>query len=532
MRSFVFLSLAAVASAADFVYPIGLVGTPGLATLTPKCAQNATGSDNDCPAQLPSGNVLIPAYHQAISEANPDKDSTADSNALAINFYRDRTELRSLAIIPDFPKSAEGKQCIFHLFSNGGTAETELIFDRIAVWSLKPGKVANLETTWNTRPERDQKVAVFAHVDPLDKSRPQPFTKYEWPGIEGSAHPLTKSFDCPKGGSHVAWEVALDVDLSALNPPIEGFGIINLGGINGLGIEVLDLKQAGYVGYVAPSSTTSFSASSPSATSAFVNGFKYPTDRELEFIPGTDRVSITPDDCVNDITLTRCVTKLASGNIIVPAYHQAIIESQPDTDSTASNNGVQIGIYQDKTEQRTIAIIPSFPSSGEGKQCSFHFITNGGANLASDAVPSVALWSLKSTKNANLEATWNTRPERDQKVAVWDLPRPYVNQNSKFDHVAIEGPAFPLSKTFDCPKPGSLVAWELAINVDKEQFIKDGRNTDRLFAGGMLGLHIEIIGAKQNAYGQVATLSIAAPSGHPFYRYFCSPPCFLCDNDW
>lgn len=238
----------------------------------------------------------------------------------------------------------------------------------------------------------------------------------------------------------------------------------------------------------------------------------------LTFIPGTDKVATTPSDCLKNPNFTPCPAKLDSGNIIVPAFHQVIDESQPDKDATASSNGVNLGFtVPDAKELRTLAIIPDFPKSGEGKQCQFHFISDQGSNLASTSVPKIAVWSLKPGKIANLETTFNTRPERNVKVAAFDLqanPKKLGTSTPKLDHTGVDGAAFPLTKTFDCPKPGTHIAWELAIDVDKQQFLatKDIKTLDRLFVGGMNGLGVEIVGVKQTAYGTNGT-STTTPSG-------------------
>lgn len=234
------------------------------------------------------------------------------------------------------------------------------------------------------------------------------------------------------------------------------------------------------------------------AAVASAQNFKVPN---LHFTPGTDKV-LDPE-CITTPEGNDCPAKLPSGNIIVHAWHQVIDESTPDKDVNAASNAASVGAhFKTLKEVRTLAIFPGFPESGKGKQCKMHFFTNNGANPAYQYVSKLAVWSLKPGKNSNMETVWHNKPDRASKVALFDYAAP-ANKDvpGKFDHISIEGPAYPSDKTFPCPTPGQHIAWELSMDTPKSTW--NDSTPDRMFAGGQNGFAIEIMDAKQTAYGPV-----------------------------
>jgi hypothetical protein len=213
-------------------------------TLPSGCATNP--GQNFCPAKLPSGNALLTSRNIALHQTRGKGDGQNNA-ARAGWFFRPNDGLieeTTLALF-NFPSGHTDKQCRFQFVSDEGddVRGAPLWPNVFNVWQLKPlTGVVGVDTTYFNKPTRDMVVATFsANQDRAGDSKVVKTEggKYLHEFVYGPAQgTLSKNttFPCPEGG-RVAYEIAGAIKADGENP-------FNIGGHDGLGIEIIGLKSA------------------------------------------------------------------------------------------------------------------------------------------------------------------------------------------------------------------------------------------------------------------------------------------------
>ncbi|RPB05503.1 hypothetical protein L873DRAFT_1797887 [Choiromyces venosus 120613-1] len=215
--------------------PPALDFTPGIKVPT-DCFDAPGGPE--CPAQLPSGNLLVTAKHLLLDEAKPNEESSLGSNTLQVNIVNqgDKWLEQTTLSLFDFPTGYEDKRCIFHFIHQGGNTT---VSDLYSVWELEGnGTTVTEKTTWASRPKRVKVLGLFDTKE--SEQVPYPTKKFGAPFLSGIGFRVpgtlflgsAVSFNCPKGG-RITFEIANAV-------PKRGAQALKVTGNLGLGIEVLD----------------------------------------------------------------------------------------------------------------------------------------------------------------------------------------------------------------------------------------------------------------------------------------------------
>jgi hypothetical protein len=213
--------------------------TPGM-TIPSDCEKNPTF--NSCPARLSSGNALVTSRNvvlNSLSGANHESNNNFRSGWTYDPTKKQYKEETTLSIF-DFPQGYEKKECKFQFVTDGGDLVPLPMVHM--VWSLvnRTGDLT-LDTTFYSKPTRDQVVALFVADEALARNHSTSNEKYLHQFVFGPGEGTPKghgnaTFPCPPGGK-VGYEVA---SIKALNVG----GVINAGGNNGLGIEIIGVKSA------------------------------------------------------------------------------------------------------------------------------------------------------------------------------------------------------------------------------------------------------------------------------------------------
>jgi hypothetical protein len=216
----------------------------------------------------------------------------------------------------------------------------------------------------------------------------------------------------------------------------------------------------------------------------------------LNFQPGM----VIPTTCLDNPTINDCPAQLPSGNLLVTAFNKITSEASPDSSSEGGNGASNIfraAVDKDLKSETTLAIF-DFPAGYEKRNCSFHFISDGGDNVPTDLFTVFALEG--NGQSVTDTTTWNTKPARTAEVAVFStfvadvVPFATTKNGMRF----LTGPGHDSKETFPCPSGGKIV-WEVAQTL-KRQGGEGGLNV-----GGNAGLGIEILGAQVPWFGDAAT---------------------------
>ncbi|KAA8895680.1 hypothetical protein FN846DRAFT_968523 [Sphaerosporella brunnea] len=212
--------------------------TPGMAI--PKVCKTSP-THNACPARLKSGNALVTARNVVLNSllgANHESHNNFRSGWSHDDTYKRYVEETTLSLF-DFPAGYQNKQCKFQFVTDGGDLVPAPMLHM--VWALVNGTGnLGLDTTYDSKPSRDKVVAMFAADEALARKHATANEKWMHQFVFGPGEGTPKrygnaTFPCPPGGK-VGYEVA---SIKAL--PVGG--VINAGGNNGLGIEIIGVKS-------------------------------------------------------------------------------------------------------------------------------------------------------------------------------------------------------------------------------------------------------------------------------------------------
>ncbi|RPB02410.1 hypothetical protein L873DRAFT_1802358 [Choiromyces venosus 120613-1] len=223
-------------SVADIPVNPKLGFTPGIGY--PDSCRQKPGEDL-CPPFLANGNLVVTGLNLVLVDTKPDQGPSQGSNIFRVGWDQTGTTEEITLTVFDFPHGFEKKNCTFQIITNGG--------DQVAgstvysVWSLKDkGKDVNLNTTWKTKPPRDEVVAVA--IDNLSQTG---FLKDTFKFLYGAGSNLVRStqtglpssFVCPPGG-----KIVFETAQTAKIPTSPFSSPLNAGGNGGLVIEILNTE--------------------------------------------------------------------------------------------------------------------------------------------------------------------------------------------------------------------------------------------------------------------------------------------------
>ncbi|KAG0130928.1 hypothetical protein HOY82DRAFT_560974 [Tuber indicum] len=236
--SLLFCAVSSVAAQSSGEVPVNpkLAFTPGV-SYNDDCRKTPSG--DLCPPFLPSGNLVVTGLNLVLDEGKPDQVPSQSFNIFRVGFNLPNLTQEVTLTAFDFPSGFEDKNCTFHIITNDGdNIAPEVVY---SVWSLKDkGKDVSLNTTWKTKPPRDEVVGVA-----ISDLTPIGFAKDSFKFLYGSGFGNEKrpqsalgninSFKCPPGGK-IVFETAQTAKI-----PTDG-NVLNAGGNGGLCIEIADTK--------------------------------------------------------------------------------------------------------------------------------------------------------------------------------------------------------------------------------------------------------------------------------------------------
>ncbi|KAI5812792.1 hypothetical protein BZA77DRAFT_323346 [Pyronema omphalodes] len=217
---------------------------PSTSSLTiPDFCRKAPG-DLNCPAKLPSGNVLLTARYIMVTE-RPNSGTVPSEFQVGwhSNFAGSTTEEVTIALF-DIPSSISGRRCRFQFISDPENDEVSRIpAAAFNIWKLGPSKVSwDQKVTWGNKPARQHVLAMFV----TDKELVNYSLNGKWlhkfyygPGYRTRRVSVEDTFECPKPGM-VAYEVASAIRMTGEESTSK---IMVRGARSGLGIEVVGLKS-------------------------------------------------------------------------------------------------------------------------------------------------------------------------------------------------------------------------------------------------------------------------------------------------
>ncbi|PGH16123.1 hypothetical protein AJ80_05338 [Polytolypa hystricis UAMH7299] len=224
-----------------------------------------------CPVKL--DNAFLPSFGAVVKDGESAPRSEVTLGTPLFRAHLTPKEESTLTLF-DMPKGFEDKECTLQFIWNGGTQTPA--DQKYTIWELE-GNGADVErdVVWDTKPARKGVLAKFevkpAEATEIKFSQKTAATFSEGPGFKSSK----PTFPCPKAGKF-AYEISSD---SAHF--LDGTEQINIAGLLGLGLEILDVPSQ-YDEDTDHSTTTTATTSAATTTTTnppttVTSGTGYPT---------------------------------------------------------------------------------------------------------------------------------------------------------------------------------------------------------------------------------------------------------------